>query len=267
MHCSFYFLSFPKGNRSLSLFSPSPFWTETNNRPFPLHSSWCWMSKGGSQRSRNILLESFFESSSPTLSFFLSWILGCCNNSVCVWKKTAHAEQRQFKVTAKWQAGSSGLLNCIVFFLFLHGRRIGEKTKAQLGQKASSVVSGELHSAQTKIAAVFCWQTLFNARVFFCQVGLFLFSYLWQSCHFWIERAAYIYILDLIYCYLKMHEKTEWGLSEFFSLIGRTRSSKREVKYGNILSKIYSQNGLHNAHRQIYLYLHIYLPKISLSHV
>lgn len=72
---SFYFLSIPKGNRSLFLFSLFlPFWTGTNNRPFPLHS-WCWMSEGGSQRSRNILLEWYVESSSPSLPFFLSAVI------------------------------------------------------------------------------------------------------------------------------------------------------------------------------------------------
>lgn len=72
---SFYFLSFTKGNRSLFLFfSFSPFWTGTSNSPFPLHS-WCWMSKGGSQRSRNILLEWYVESSSPPLPFFLSPVM------------------------------------------------------------------------------------------------------------------------------------------------------------------------------------------------
>lgn len=72
---SFYFLSIPKGNRSLFLFSLFlPFWTGPNNRPFPLHS-WCWMSEGGSQRSRNILLEWYVESSSPSLPFFLSPVM------------------------------------------------------------------------------------------------------------------------------------------------------------------------------------------------
>lgn len=72
---SFYFLSIPKGNRSLFLFSLFlPFWTGTNNRPFPLHS-WCWMSEGGSQRSRNILLEWYVESSSLSLPFFLSPVM------------------------------------------------------------------------------------------------------------------------------------------------------------------------------------------------
>lgn len=72
---SFYFLSIPKGNRSLFLFSLFlPFWTGTNNRPFPLHS-WCWMSEGGSQRSRNILLEWYVESCSPSLPFFLSPVM------------------------------------------------------------------------------------------------------------------------------------------------------------------------------------------------
>ena len=72
---SFYFLSIPKGNRSLFLFSLFlPFWTGTDNRPFPLHS-WCWMSEGGSQRSRNILLEWYVESSSLPLPFFLSPVM------------------------------------------------------------------------------------------------------------------------------------------------------------------------------------------------
>lgn len=54
-----------------------------------------------------------------------------------------------------------------------------KKNKAQLGQKASSLVSGELHSAQTKIAAVFFADKHFLMQgCFFCQVGLFLFSYL-----------------------------------------------------------------------------------------
>lgn len=95
---------------------------------------------------------------------------------MCVWKKTAHAEQRQFKVTTKWQAGSSGLLNCIVFFLFLLGGE--KKRKTQLGQKASSLVSGELLSTQTKIAVIFCWQALFNVRVFLWSWALFVFLFM-----------------------------------------------------------------------------------------
>lgn len=96
--------------------------------------------------------------------------------SVCAWKKTAHTEQRQFKVTAKWQAGSSGLLNCIVFFLFLLGRRIEKgKKKAQLGQKASSLVSGELLSAQTKIAGFFADKHFLMWGCFFVKLGSFCF--------------------------------------------------------------------------------------------
>lgn len=115
---SFYFLSIPKGNRSLFLFSLFlPFWTGTNNRPFPLHS-WCWMSEGGSQRSRNILLEWYVESSSLSLPFFLSPVMDFKDAATisCLKGSTASAEQRQSGV--KWQMGCSGLLICVVSYSF-----------------------------------------------------------------------------------------------------------------------------------------------------
>lgn len=135
--------SFPSAVALFSPFGVFPQRKQTNNRPFPLHFSWCWTSKGGSQRSWNILLEWYFESCSP-LCFFLSHdeILGCCNNSACVCvcmrvkENSSHREQRQFKVTAKWQAGSSGLLNCIVFFLFLLWRRVGGGEKSPNGTQS-----------------------------------------------------------------------------------------------------------------------------------
>lgn len=158
------------------------------------------MSKGGSQRSRNILLEWYFESSSPPLSFFLSrdGILGCCNNSVCLCVRE-RKQLTQSKDNSKLQLNDR--LGAPVFWIALFsfysclgGGLVKKKQKtAQLGQKASSLVSGELLSAQTKIAVIFCWQTLFNVRVFFCEVWLFLFSYLWQSYHFKKERVAYVY--------------------------------------------------------------------------
>lgn len=167
--------SFPSAVALFSPFGVFPQRKQTNNRPFPLHFSWCWMSKGGSQRSWNILLEWYFESCSPW-SFFLSHdeILGCCNNSACVcvracvWMKTAHTESKD---NAKLQLNDR--LGALVFWIALFsfyscfgGGLVGVK-KAQLGHKASSLVSGELPSAQTKIAVIFCWQTLFNARVLF----------------------------------------------------------------------------------------------------
>lgn len=181
MRCSFYFLSFPKGNRSLSLFSLSPFWTETNNRPFPLHFSWCWMSKGGSQRSRNILLEWYFESSSPPLSFFPSrdGILGCCNNSVCLCVRE-RKQLTQSKDNSKLQLNDR--LGAPVFWIALFsfysclgGGLKRKKKKAQLGQKASSLVSGELLSAQTKIAGFFADKHFLMWGCFFVKLGSFCF--------------------------------------------------------------------------------------------
>lgn len=165
--------SFPSAVALFSPFGVFPQRKQTNNRPFPLHFSWCWTSKGGSQRSWNILLEWYFESCSPRC-FFLSHdeILGCCNNSACVcacvWKKTAHTESKD---NSKLQLNDR--LGALVFWIALFsfyscfgGGLVGVK-KAQMGHKASSLVSGELPSAQTKIAVIFCWQTLFNARVLF----------------------------------------------------------------------------------------------------
>lgn len=73
----------PKGDRLLLpvFFFPLPVYLLLllfGQRPmkgsFLLYFSWCWMSKGGSLRSRNILLESYFERFSPPLiSFPLLW--------------------------------------------------------------------------------------------------------------------------------------------------------------------------------------------------
>lgn len=73
------------------------------------------------------------------------------------------------------------------------------------------------------IAVNFCWQTLFNVGVFFCEVGPFLFSYLWWSYHFRKERVVYV-----IYCKGVRGKIREWGMSQFLSLIGSAGSFKKK---------------------------------------
>lgn len=91
------------------------------------------------------------------------------------------------------------------FYSYLREEDWGrKKKKAQLGQNASSLVSGELCSAQTKIAVIFCWQTLFNARVFFfVKLSSFLIY------EFPGKKGWCIHIVALIYCSLKMYEENK----------------------------------------------------------
>lgn len=113
---------------------------------------------------------------------------------VCVWERKQLTQSKDnSKLQLNDRLGAPVVwIALFSFYSCMGGGLVGkkkERKKPQLGQKASSSVSGDLLSAQTKIAVIFCWQTLFNVRVFFCEVGLFLFSYLWQCYHSGTEKG------------------------------------------------------------------------------
>lgn len=98
-----------------------PHWTEPKNGPFPLHFPRCWMSNGGSQRSRNILLEWYFESTSPPPPVFLplSWW-----NSGMRRRNSSHRAKmiQSYSLNERLQAPVFWVV--LFSFYFLLGRRI-----------------------------------------------------------------------------------------------------------------------------------------------
>lgn len=119
---------------------------------------------------------------------------------VCVWKKTAHTEQRWFKVTAKWKAASAGLLTCIVFFLFLLGRRIIDGGG---GCNRDFFFKWAVSESQTKI--VLLTNTFFIAKVFFFVLN-FVLKFM-RKLQIQSKKRWFVNITTLICALCKIYDK------------------------------------------------------------